>query len=481
MMIKKLLLVLITLLIISGCSPDDEKSISEENTMNTTTLQTSETTSQDKVTIQTKKPEPTIAPIISKYKTTILENIDVVGNEAFEVYKGPGVDELSSKLYSVDIIEIKSNQRESSFVYMSKNNFFAQLKYMTDYNHWVDFSFSDSVKVVIKRNDGPITNVDIRPKAFLNDKFTYTITNEGDLELIFVKQCQIALDINEDYENPLMLFANPMPEGRPDLNTNVINVATLKTGEKIPLSAKGNNTIYFPPGLYNLVEDFDIKDLREGLKLNSGDTVFIEGGAYVIGSFTSTSDTKDIKILGRGVVSGLGQPYSKSKEALNGATFNFNIHKQPLVYLEGHEHEVEGLTFTDPTHFNVLTRGKTYVHNIKAFGWTFCTDGVGVGANSLVENCFFKVNDDSIKAYYDNALFQDCVIWQQVNGAAIQLGWGFNEEHKNITVRNIEIIRVEHVTEAMNRSIINGRKLNVKGYLHDYLFENIYVDESTNR
>ena len=49
------------------------------------------------------------------------------------------------------------------------------------------------------------------------------------------------------------------------------------------------------------------------------------------------------------------------------------------------------------------------------------------------------VNDDALKLYQDDCLFENTYIWHQMNGAAMQLGWD-KEEGDNITVRNTYLL-----------------------------------------
>ena len=50
-------------------------------------------------------------------------------------------------------------------------------------------------------------------------------------------------------------------------------------------------------------------------------------------------------------------------------------------------------------------------------GWWFSTDGISSGENSIIENCFFKINDDAIKVYSSHMIVRNNVIWQVENGA----------------------------------------------------------------
>jgi hypothetical protein len=54
------------------------------------------------------------------------------------------------------------------------------------------------------------------------------------------------------------------------------------------------------------------------------------------------------------------------------------------------------------------------VKNVKCFGFKYSTDGVGASYSmftSKIKNSFFKVNDDSLKLFGSNAIFEDIVLF----------------------------------------------------------------------
>ena len=70
---------------------------------------------------------------------------------------------------------------------------------------------------------------------------------------------------------------------------------------------------------------------------------------------------------------------------------------------------------------DVITSGWTGKRNLKMISWWFSTDGVSLGEHGLVEDCFFKVNDDALKLYHGDTTVRRCVIWQMENGAPFQI------------------------------------------------------------
>jgi hypothetical protein len=76
---------------------------------------------------------------------------------------------------------------------------------------------------------------------------------------------------------------------------------------------------------------------------------------------------------------------------------------------------IEGITVVDPNGYCILTpRMNGKVKNHKCLGFKYSTNG-GETSMSIftasVKNCFFKVNDDVLKLYNSNSLFEDIVMF----------------------------------------------------------------------
>jgi len=392
-----------------------------------------------------------------------------------EVFVYPGPDtSLQSDLYKVTVLD-DQNKEYDSFVYKSENAFrryeeYPENDFMSDANHWTTFSFSGSLKVFISfLNDDHIKSCEIKPTRFgikpeiINNEISFSIN----------KPCKLSIDINETdgfVGNPLLIFADPPEENVPDLyDENVINVATSVNISSDPTFP---NIIYFPPGYYNLVEKFGY-DMHDGLMLHDGDVVYIAGGAYVVGTFVAI-DQNNITIRGRGIISGLGQPWVRHK--VRPFTWSAREHSIRIEGWRSEGHKIEGITLTDPTHFAVFSTGATHVKNIKCLSWYFSSVGVETGSHSLIEDCFFKVNDDALKIYRTDITIRDCIIWQMSNGAAFQISWNSSKNYRNKWVHDCDVIHCHQTSPANNRAIFNCVRINNDARIGNYFFENIYID-----
>ena len=176
-----------------------------------------------------------------------------------------------------------------------------------------------------------------------------------------------------------------------------------------------------------------------------------------------SQNARNIKVVGRGILSGE----------------QFERRSEHLIRFRGADNVlIEGVTLINSPHFNISLRGSHHtVRNVKMIGWYFSTDGVCTGYHGLVEDCFFKVNDDAVKLYISNTVVRDCVIWQMENGAPFQISWNMPSDNSNFHVRNIDVIRVEHEWDNRNEAVFDAIH-GGRGHMSNYLFEDIRIENA---
>lgn len=306
-----------------------------------------------------------------------------------------------------------------------------------DDTSWTGFAFSGSVKVTITSHQGPITTARVLPS---HRQIEVTIDPNGTASFVVNQPGQFAVEINGRMdEHPLLIFADPPETNVPDRNAP--------------------NVRWFDPGVYNLG--------NEPQAVAAGETIYLAPGALVYGRFTGT-DASDVRLTGRGILA--GTPYPPNPPNTYTAPHLFQLRG------ESHRFRADGITFLNSPHYNLLVRGSdAHVQNIKMISWWFSTDGLGVGADSIVEDSFFKVSDDTFKLYYDNMIVRRNVVWQMDNGMVFQLSWNLNNDASGIRVSDIDVIRVEHYREANNRAVF-GSIHGGSADLSDYVFEDIRIE-----
>ena len=328
-------------------------------------------------------------------------------------------------------VEILQNKKENDvFVYAMNAMHTTNNSKSTS---WVNFSFEGTVKIRVTILKGEVNFAQVLPR---HSNIAIQIINESTIEFNVSKAGHYSVEFEKGIfiEHPLLIFANPLEKDIPN-----------KTDK---------NVIYFDDGYHEIGDKFIIP---------SNTTVYISGGAYLKGQFYAES-AENIKIIGRGILS--GEEYVP------------RTHNHMITISDSNEIEIEGITIIHAPRYMIALNGLNHhLHNIKMMGWWFSTDGISAGEHSLIENCFFKVNDDAVKLYRSHIIVRDCVIWQLENGAPFMISWNGGIDFGDITVENIDIIRVEHHWDNENLAVfaaIHGSK----AHISNFLIDNIRIDNS---
>lgn len=311
-------------------------------------------------------------------------------------------------------VEIKQNKTgfQQVITYGIPN---AETKMVTKTEHLAMFAFepkSGAVDIQISSLDG--TKLDASNIELVNKMYTGVSVSFANGKMLLKVQNpkkQLFVRLKNDAGNPLMIFADPLQES------------------KIPTGA---NVKRFTASTISYVQtaEFDRYTVP-----NDVDVVYIEDGALFKGNiFLEKNRTKPVMLMGRGMIMGNG-PIIHGKQ---GIPYN-------SVTLNGNGHLVEGITILNSRHFGLNTGDNAHIDNVKMFGYNSNNDGIGAGENSLIENCFLKVNDDHIKLYHDNTKVRNVCFYAQTNGGIIQFAWNSIDPGDNCLVENCEVLACEYV------------------------------------
>ena len=384
-----------------------------------------------------------------------------------------------STRYSVKIAQ--NGVWKNSFVYQSDSTWFEiepEVNGEAASTSYTSFSFDGIVTVEVTKLVRNASSVIVRPSrhnivpVFTESKIaTFTIDKPGQYSVEFD-------DVDAAFHpvfHGLMIFANPLE--------NPTEVAEVPPGSQW----------HYGPGFHNIGINKTVP---------SGTKIYIAGGAVVRGSFHSPGND-NIKIFGRGIITGAGIPraddstlpfddslFPENNPPISSITnkhsynlLNFDVSSENII--------VDGLTFVDLPHFAIILRGNTHtVNNVKTIGWYRSTDGVGTGTNSSITNSFFKGSDDLIKLYHSNTTVDNCVLWNAYGGAAFQFSWGGNGTKSNFDVSNCDVIHFQIASSgnwsagdnmsAGNKHVFSSMHTGNANY-SDYNFTNIRVEESIMR
>lgn len=329
--------------------------------------------------------------------------------------------EFRSPDYAVRVTQ--AGRTQESFVYRHAHQDEKLRELGSDFNHWTTFSFSGAITVEITRLTGDAAGCIVLPSA----RGLQPRTEGRRVTFSLDRPAKLFVRFPDAAENPLFIFADPPETDIPD--------------------RANPNVIWFEAGR--------VHDIGEKFTIKSGQTVYIPGGAYVKGTITAEG-ASHLAVRGRGILSGLG--YAR-RPNIAGIPFN-----SVMFNGSGDDQLVEGITVTNPQHFCLLSRGRLTVRNVKLFGWWHQTDGWGGGDGSSIEDSFIKVNDDNVKLYGRDQTARRLVIYQQVNGAPFQLGWGgAGQNARNCLVEDIDVVACDAANKTQregNQAFLNLRHQN---------------------
>lgn len=266
---------------------------------------------------------------------------------------------------------------------------------------------------------------------------TFTMTKPG----------QLTLEVNGDWVNSLELFANPMETDIP--------------------SPTDPNVIYYGPGVHVL----------ESVKVDSGKTVYLAGGAVIYGNVGAGNrggpvfdlEGSNITLRGRGIIDG-----SRLLRAI----------KRPhLIIAHGTNIQVEGVILRNSPSWNfpVRTSEQVSIRNIKIFGWRGNSDGIDICNSRHVEvsDCFLRTYDDLVVIKSDDTTagetgditVKNCVLWNEL-AHALSLGAELRAPVENVLFTNCDIIHDKGVEWDLR--VYDCDSSAVK----NIVFDNIRIEES---
>lgn len=232
--------------------------------------------------------------------------------------------------------------------------------------------------------------------------------------------------------------------------------------------------------------------------LTSGQTVFIDAGAVVYGSFTAICE-KNVRVCGYGIIDGsaekrtdetlllpydMDKPIPRTKEGIKAVLASEHVLNGCVRFYACENVSVEGVILRDSASFAVIPAacGNVLADNIKMCGmWRYNCDGLDFFncSGGLVKNSFFRNFDDcivikGIKGWderpNENILVSGCVVWCDW-GRALEFGAETcAPEYRNIRFENCDVIRASHIA----LDIQNGDRAKI----HNVVFEDIRVEYS---
>lgn len=305
----------------------------------------------------------------------------------------------------------------------------------------VQFDMGETVEVMVKKNNGTIREVDIRP---LNNNIRYRQTKNS-IMFKLDKPQYLSVEFNGDRLHNLHLFVNP-------LETEVYKEAE-------------NGVMYFGPGVHR---PLDLPNNQ--IRIPANTTVYLAPGA-VLKAKLLVDGVENVRIIGRGI---LDHPI-RGIEVTNAKNVT-----------------IDGITVVNPEHYTVFgagTEGLT-VKNLKSFSCKGWSDGIDLMCcrDVLIDNVFLRNSDDCIALYNHrwnwwggsaNITVQNSVLWADIAHPINIGGHGDSESPigeviENLIFRQIDIL--EHDEDDVLYQGCMAIDCGDKNLVRNVLFEDIRVE-----
>ncbi len=306
----------------------------------------------------------------------------------------------------------------------------------------VQFDMGSPVEVMVKKNNGDINSVSIRPKS---KNIAYKQVRNAILFTLDRPQ-YLSVEFNGDRLHNLHVFANPL--------------------ESITYSAASDSVMYFGPGIH---KPGDLPNNQ--FRVPSNTTVYLAPGAVVKGKLL-VDKAENVRIIGRGI---LDHP-------IRGIEITDSRHVL-----------IDGITVVNPDHYTIFGGGSSdiTIRNLKSFSCKGWSDGIDLMScsNVTADNIFMRNSDDCIALYTHrwqwwgntaNVNISNAVLWADIAHPINMGGHGDDksttgERLENITFRNIDIL--EHDEDDPLYQGCMTIYCGDKNLARNILFENIRVED----
>lgn len=265
---------------------------------------------------------------------------------------------------------------------------------------------------------------------------------------------QATIEVNGDEDIPIFLFANPLETNKP--------------------SPADSGVHYYAAG--------KIYDLQPKVKIASGETLYIEGGAIVKGAF-DVKGTDNITIAGYGI---LDDFYVKAE---NQSLWSFKVWECNNV-------KVDGLTVCNMYGWSCafLEVNDLDINNFKVIAPYNEYNDVGVdnGGIDLLGcqrakciNSFAYAHDDGILvkarkwnygAPVKDNLFENCIAWTVGGGNSFEIGYELHDGVEDVTFRNIYALHSGTRDMAYRRGAVTIHNATA-GTVKNIKYENVHIED----
>ena len=345
------------------------------------------------------------------------------------IYPADGLDRYRSKSWAVEILDGDAWRPAYPLARTNKSiNYWHQGQDATV--SFLTFATTGEVRVRITRLKGDIGTLEISP---LNRKVQAAV--EGDTaEFAMNPLDKFWVIADGEDADSLVLFADP------------------------PVEPPGKDDLYFGPGVHNI---------GRGYQPDNGQTVYIDGGAWVLGSF-DIRDRNNVTFAGHGVLSG----ELWTSQGLLGFRMDFT-EAQDYIMIRGYYgrgasgNALTNLTIVDAP-FYFTFGGLSTIRGVKLLSpWYWSNDGFSVSPDVLtdeatIRDCFAFTDDDTFfprQSSLGNITVTNCFVGTTGNGVFNMAYWPDRLDHDfRYVVRDLDIrVPIGNNPHAIFQMVLDGK------------------------
>jgi len=304
----------------------------------------------------------------------------------------------------------------------------------------VQFDFEGKVELKVKKNNGVVNDVRIRP---LSNKIKYKV-KDNIICFTLDKPSKLSLEVNGDRLNNLHIFANALEKEIPNIDDP--------------------NVVYFDAGVHKPEEGSE-----DIFNIASNQTVYLAPGAVVQGKFVCNK-VENVRFIGRGIILNPHRGFE--------ITYSNNI-------------EIDGITVINPTHYTVYSgqSSNIKINNLKSFSTKGWSDGIDLMSCSevTINDIFMRNSDDCIAIYthrWDyfgdarNYNITNAILWADI-AHPINIGLHGDTSFEGNTVENIHFSNIDILEQDEDDRNYQGcMALSVSDHnlVQNLSFENVRIE-----
>ena len=358
------------------------------------------------------------------------------GGPGAVVVPGPAPGDLSqianlskSDAYTVTV-RGGSGADKPCFVYMTPNYFPERFRRSQTAVSFTSFSFAGGPVTVTVKCRLAARSALIRPKR----ANIPTVVSGDTVRFTLDAPRKISLEVN-DRAHPLLVFA------------------------EAPERLETNATHYFPPG--------SVTKVGTKKEIKAGESVYIAGGAVVEGTLLCTGHNNTFR--GRGILSSgyISWDDWKADKSLCQITYPH--------WQTARSNDFSGLILLNtPGWCNYGQLVDSKVRDVKFIAWNGNSDAIHLGGDSVMEDCFFFINDDCLIANAGNSnVWRRCTIWRSPWGHPIISLLTKRQSHGYLW-EDIDIFAEEGGGPVI--TLKNYKNWGKDGTLTDFTVRNVWVE-----